>query len=439
MTDPLTPPHDSFDPQRESDEPHRQVLGEGADVVASEPGGSFWGTQSDWAPVAQRDTPSTARPGFARWWSSVTAGRQRAGAAPARQRVHGGAAPMDDPGRPRDADEAPDSDDTAAWPDDWSPEDTPRTGVDPLIARLGGLAVVLTIMVSVLLGLGSERDDDLSARASAVAVVAPELNTTQAEQETTSDSSPATAAVTPAVDAAPTGADMSPSAGVEPTPAPSPDSTEMPEATPDAESLAAPSCGQDYEIVAGDFWIRIADGAGVDVAELLAVNDATRDTALYPGRAICLPEGASTPPPPPAATTSEAPAASPSPANTTAPNRTVPTSTTAPATKAPATTVAAPPPAPTASAAEVQAIVRAVWPDDLEERALEIAQRESKFQSTAKNSCCYGVFQIHWNAHQSWLGDLGIVSASQLYDPTLNTRAALMLYERAGGWGPWGG
>jgi hypothetical protein len=41
--------------------------------------------------------------------------------------------------------------------------------------------------------------------------------------------------------------------------------------------------------------------------------------------------------------------------------------------------------------------------------------------------------------HRAWLGDIGITSADQLYDPTLNARAAFALYERAGGWGPWGG
>ena len=84
-------------------------------------------------------------------------------------------------------------------------------------------------------------------------------------------------------------------------------------------------------------------------------------------------------------------------------------------------------------------IIRDVWPDDLEEKALEVAWRESNYRPTAKNSCCYGVFQMYWSVHRSWLGTIGITSADQLYDPTLNARAALALYERSGGWGPWGG
>ena len=90
-------------------------------------------------------------------------------------------------------------------------------------------------------------------------------------------------------------------------------------------------------------------------------------------------------------------------------------------------------------AAEAVAIIRAVWPDDLEERAIEIAWRESNHRSNVNNYCCYGLFQIHWEAHRSWLTASGVTSASQLYDPTVNAVAAYTLYQRAGGFGPWGG
>ena len=82
-------------------------------------------------------------------------------------------------------------------------------------------------------------------------------------------------------------------------------------------------------------------------------------------------------------------------------------------------------------------IIRDVWPDDLEERALEIANRESRFVPTAKNFCCYGLFQIYFEVHKSWLDDLGVTRAEQLFDPLTNARAAYTLYQRSGGWGPW--
>ena len=111
--------------------------------------------------------------------------------------------------------------------------------------------------------------------------------------------------------------------------------------------------------------------------------------------------------------------------------------TAAPAATTPATTVKPVVNYPTPSAAAVQQIIRDVWPDELEDRAIEIADRESNFVATARNSCCYGVFQIHWTAHKSWLAGLGITSPEQLFDVTNNAYAAYALYQRSGGWGPW--
>jgi soluble lytic murein transglycosylase-like protein len=78
-----------------------------------------------------------------------------------------------------------------------------------------------------------------------------------------------------------------------------------------------------------------------------------------------------------------------------------------------------------------------VWPDDIEGRALTIAQRESSLDPRAYNgSCCYGLFQIHFEANRRFLAELGITSAEQLYDAGTNTRAAYALYQ-ASGWSPW--
>ncbi len=186
----------------------------------------------------------------------------------------------------------------------------------------------------------------------------------------------------------------------------------------------APVCHLSYTVAAGDYWIRIADAANTTLAKLLQANLATVGTPLYPGDDICLPEGATLPPPP---TTSTAP-----PAATTAPTTIAPTTTTAPATTAPVVTA---PPAPAA----IEAIIREIFPDELEGRALEIAWRESGYRANAQNWCCYGLFQINWNAHRSWLDDIGVTSATQLLDARTNARAALALYQRSGGWGPWGG
>jgi len=44
---------------------------------------------------------------------------------------------------------------------------------------------------------------------------------------------------------------------------------------------------------------------------------------------------------------------------------------------------------------------------------------------------------MHWEAHRSWLDDMGVTSRDQLFDARTNIEAAYALYQRNGGWGPW--
>jgi hypothetical protein len=86
----------------------------------------------------------------------------------------------------------------------------------------------------------------------------------------------------------------------------------------------------------------------------------------------------------------------------------------------------------------VEALVRSMWPDDSEDRAVQIVQRESNFDPSAYNGwCCYGLFQIYFDANKSSLAGLGVTSAQQLYDPVTNINVALWMYQRSG-WRPWG-
>ncbi len=453
----------------------------------SDPSRDFWGDAADWRPERATDQTDddtalgdAAVPGLGaaarRWWNSTgrSATRTHAGAtrshfAPTGERITPRPSASDDAALEVEA-SAPwlDDDDTAdegvsgAWDDGWQqPVDRPRGGVDPLLARFGGVAVVLTLLVPVAMSFTSDSDSNDALRTadapSALAIPATEVaSDPTADALTAPDTAAPLTAASNTDTSAGAGTAASASAATEPAAALEPAVTEPAStepavtepastatASPKSESLAETRCGAEYEIVAGDFWIRLADGAGVDIADLFAVNDATSDTPLYPGRTICLPIGARTPPPPATTpATTQAPATTPAPSGASSSGSrstaTKPTATTPRSTIAPTTTVA-PPASSNATADQVQAIVRAVWPDELEERALEIAWRESNFRATAKNNCCYGVFQIYWSVHRSWLGDLGITSPEQLYDPTLNARAALTLYQRAGGWGPWGG
>ncbi len=452
----------------------------------------FWGERTEWVaqgpPVARRRGAGAA---IAAWWNAVLGGGVAAG------RTHGGSVRRppaaghrdewsDDEWSDADADATVDewsdadadvtvdewSDDDAAVTgedDEWAwsvePEPTPSTrpGVDPLIARLGGLAVIVTLAAPLIVGFTAS-DNDSASDGSTPAVIesaAPTIVPPTSAPAAVADSAPATAPAPAAVSAASTAVSdastdaddradtdgTNDKADTADTAAGGGDAVVSADTAPlqlaaqpttiadvSATDAAAPSCGNRYELAAGDYWIRIADAADVSLTDLLAVNDASVDTVLVPGRSVCLPVGASTPSPPTTA----------APATTTPPSRqsaagttpaapaTAPPATTAPTTTAPARPAAVP-------ESQATAIIRAVWPDELEERALQIAWRESNHQSNVNNFCCYGLFQIYFDVHRSWLSTIGVDSAKDLFDPQLNTQAAYMLYQRAGGWGPWGG
>jgi len=103
---------------------------------------------------------------------------------------------------------------------------------------------------------------------------------------------------------------------------------------------------------------------------------------------------------------------------------------------APATRLNPPAPQPET----VEGIIRDVWPDDLEDRAVAIATRESRLQPEVinRNGDATGLFQVMWSVHRSWLcPQLGVCAQSQLQDARTNATAALALWQRAGSWQPW--
>jgi hypothetical protein len=139
-------------------------------------------------------------------------------------------------------------------------------------------------------------------------------------------------------------------------------------------------------------------------------------------------------------------AAKKAPATTAAPKATAPPTTRAPATTVPAppktqapTTTEAPaaaPPPNRYSKAEVEAIIRSIWPADLADEAVRIARRESNLVPTVRNWCCFGLFQIYFEMNKKTLAAAGVTAAEQLYDPRVNTEAAYAIYQRSG-WAPW--
>ena len=162
----------------------------------------------------------------------------------------------------------------------------------------------------------------------------------------------------------------------------------------DVGNVAARECANSYTARPNDSWWSIAAKSNITLKRILTLNKARMGTIILIGDDVCVPA-----------------VNQPSPA--------------------PATVVT------TYARKEVEQIIRDVWPDDLEDQALAIAQRESNLKPHAANRCCYGLFQIYYKYHKTWLPSVGVTNAKQLLDPTLNARAAYTLYQRNNGWGPW--
>jgi hypothetical protein len=120
--------------------------------------------------------------------------------------------------------------------------------------------------------------------------------------------------------------------------------------------------------------------------------------------------------------------------------RAAPTTTdppaTAPPTEPPTTEAVVAPPANGYSKAGVEAIIRSIFPAEEADEAVRIATRESNLIPTVRNWCCYGLFQIYFNVNKKTLASIGVTSPEQLYDPTINTQAAYLMFQRSG-WAPW--
>jgi hypothetical protein len=157
---------------------------------------------------------------------------------------------------------------------------------------------------------------------------------------------------------------------------------------------SAATCTRQHSAKPNDSWSRLAARFNLSLRELLAMNSASARTAIFIGDTICVSQQ---------------------------PIVTQPTETY--------------------TRRQVVAIIREVWPDVHEENALLVARRESQYVPSVvggARNCCYGLFQMYWSVHRSWLAKSGITEPSQLLDPRANAEAALALFRRNGNsWRPW--
>lgn len=73
----------------------------------------------------------------------------------------------------------------------------------------------------------------------------------------------------------------------------------------------------------------------------------------------------------------------------------------------------------------------------MESKALSVVQCESGMNPNAYNpNGYYGLFQLSKYFHERTANSMGY-SWSQIFDPYVNARVARVVFNQAGGWGPW--
>jgi len=158
--------------------------------------------------------------------------------------------------------------------------------------------------------------------------------------------------------------------------------------------VGAASCTEFHQARSNDSWSRIAARNNMSLKALLNLNGAKTSTLILVGKQIC--------------------------------------TSNQPIVVIPATQY---------KRKEVVSIIREIWPDEHEENALFVANRESNLNPNVVggvNDCCIGLFQIYYSVHRSWLTNSGVTERAQLLDPRVNTQAALALFKRNGNsWKPW--
>jgi hypothetical protein len=339
-----------------------------------------------------------------------------------------------------------------AWLEPARPPRRRGARVDHRLTRLGAVVALVVVLVPVALAV-ADRSRDESDDSAMVA--------TREAVGSVSDGPPNTGVpITAAATLDPSVLEAEASDGDDGDGGSAPGEKGRPNAVVDeadvGDEVAEAECAGTYTVVVGDTWWRFGETSGASYQDWLEANDAQEDTQLNEGDELCIPAGASAPAPPAPDTTAapetmappvavvEEPAAAAVTEPAPAPAQPVieaPTTTSPPppppAPQDPAPAPAPPPPASPTTPGGVEALIREVWPDDLEERALTIARRESSLRPDAYNGwCCYGVFQIYFNANRSFLGRYGVTSANQLLDARTNVTIAYEMY-KVSGWSPW--
>lgn len=163
--------------------------------------------------------------------------------------------------------------------------------VDPRLLSVGAMAIAAVLAVP-LFGAFSNNDgnDDgfrTVAEARATTTTAVEITLAPASTEVV-----VTAALNPEFSEPPDAEAGIDDSSDDSSNSDSSDTASSGEAAAPAALRAPINCSNTYEAVAGDYWLGIAESAAISPEDLLAINGASAETAIFPGDDVCLPDGA---------------------------------------------------------------------------------------------------------------------------------------------------
>lgn len=313
-----------------------------------------------------------------------------------------------------------------------------RSTRDPFVARIGLIVVgfVMLLPVAIFLRPDSGATVKTSGLPGAVAVLQPAVAVASVDTAPISnDGTTRSGTATDLSQTSPSDA-ASPAEALPASPTlPAAETLPPAETLPAAQTLPPAATQADSTALSGGSATTKRTSANATTAEAPATTKSARTTTTTVAPTTTAAPAKVTVPAqatkvPPATSAAKAPVTT---ATKTVQTTTAPKQTTKPAPTTTTTTTVAPK---NYSAAEVQAIIVSIWPADQQTQALAIAWRESNDKPTAQNFCCYGLFQIHYQANQAWLNSVGISNPAQLFDPKTNAYIALLMYQRSG-WAPW--
>ena len=164
---------------------------------------------------------------------------------------------------------------------------------DPFVARLLLLVGAIATLAPLAFILRSGSGNSLQSGRLPGAAAILEAGSASAPPET--EPAATTRAPLPAPDAGPDSTLVAGVVATSPATTAAASVTQPAATTPSGAATTSFECPKVYEVVAGDYWVLIAQKHQISLDLLLGQNGATPEQPLFPGRVLCLPAEAQDP------------------------------------------------------------------------------------------------------------------------------------------------